>query len=57
MIKGKKISAMLPKTWKKSFDNGVVIPPKMRFCKECADKLTSNNSIFKLTKIHYSRLI
>ena len=35
IIKGKKISAMLPKSWKKSFNSGVVIPAKMRFCNEC----------------------
>ena len=35
MISGEKISAMLPKSWKKSFDNGIIIPAKMRFCNEC----------------------
>ena len=35
MIKGDKISAMLPRSWKKSFDNGIIIPAKMRFCNEC----------------------
>ena len=30
-IDGKKISAMLPKSWKKPFNSGVVIPTKMRF--------------------------
>ena len=38
MIEGKKISARLPKSWKKSFNNGVVKPTKMRFCNECKDK-------------------
>ena len=37
MIEGKKISAMLPKSWKKSFDSGIIIPTKMRFCNECND--------------------
>ena len=37
MIEGEKISAMLPKSWKKSFDNGIIIPTKMRFCNECND--------------------
>ena len=36
MIDGKKTSAVLPKSWKQSFDNGVVIPAKMRFCNECS---------------------
>ena len=35
MLDGKKISAMLPKNWKKSFNNGIVKPPKTRFCNEC----------------------
>ena len=38
MIKGEKISAKLPRSWKKSFDNGINIPKKMRFCNECNDK-------------------
>ena len=37
MKEGEKISAMLPKSWKKSFDNGVIIPKKMRFCNKCND--------------------
>ena len=35
MLEGKKISAMLPKSWKKSFNNGVIICVKMRQCNEC----------------------
>ena len=42
MIEGKKISAMLPRSWKKSFDNGVIIPEKMRFCNKCNDKKLCN---------------
>ena len=42
MIEGEKISAMLPESWKKSFNNRNVMPAKMRFCNECADKLTCN---------------
>ena len=26
MIEGKKVSAMLPRSWKKSFDSGIIIP-------------------------------
>ena len=37
MIEGKKISAMLPRSWKKSLDSGLIIPAKMRFCNECND--------------------
>ena len=35
MKEGEKISAMLPRSWKKSFDNGIIIPKKMRFCNKC----------------------
>ena len=38
MKEGKKISAMLPRSWKKSFDGGIFIPKKMRFCSECNDE-------------------
>ena len=43
MIQGKKVSALLPKTWKNSFDREIVIPTKMRFCNECDDKKMCNN--------------
>ena len=48
MKEGKKISAMLPKSWKKSFDNGIFVPKKMRFCNKCKDGIlctTCNNQI------------
>ena len=32
MIEGKKISAILPNLWKKSFNNGIIIPTKLRQC-------------------------
>ena len=31
MIEGNKISAVLPRSWKRSFDSGIIIPSKMRF--------------------------
>ena len=34
----KKLSAPLPKKWKKSFVIGFIIPTKMRFCIEGNDK-------------------
>ena len=43
MIEGKKTSAVLPESWRKSFNSGVIIPAKKRFCNECTDKLTYNN--------------
>ena len=42
MIEGRKVSALLPKTWKKSFDSGLIIPKTMRFCNECNDKNMCN---------------
>ena len=33
---------MLPRSWKKSFDSGIIIPKKMRFCNECNDKEMCN---------------
>ena len=46
MLEGKRISAMLPRSWKKSFNKGIVIPAKMRHCDECDDQIicmTCNN--------------
>ena len=48
MLAGKKITAMLPRSWKKSFNNGVIIPTKMRQCNACKDGIlcvTCNNKI------------
>ena len=48
MLEGKKISAMLPKSWKKPFNNGTIIPAKMRGCDKCRSKIictTCNNQI------------
>ena len=38
-LEGKKISALLPRSWKKPFDNGVFIPVKMRRCHECKSEI------------------
>ena len=51
MLDGKKISAMLPRSWKKSFNNGIVIPTKMRHCNACKDGIlctTCNNLIIEI---------
>ena len=48
MLEGKKISAMLPRSWKKSFNNGIIIPTKTRWCIECKNEIlctTCNNQI------------
>ena len=42
MIDGKKISALLAEILEKSFNNGVIIPTKMRFCNEGNDKRLCN---------------
>ena len=45
---GKKITAMLPISWRKSFNNGIIIPTKMRHCNGCKDGtlcVTCNNLI------------
>ena len=41
MLDGKKITAILPRSWKKSFNNGVIIPTKMRQCNACKDGILS----------------
>ena len=49
-LEGEKISAMLPRSWKKLFYNGIVIPAKMRRCDECNDKvlcMTCSNQLNK----------
>ena len=42
MREGRKISALLPKSWKKSFDSGINIPTKMRFSNDCNDEKMCN---------------
>ena len=49
-IQGKKISAMLPKSWTKLFNSGIVRPVKMRFCKECTDKLPCNTGNIQINE-------
>ena len=39
---------MLPRSWKKTFNKGIVIPTKIRQCNECKDGMlctTCNNQI------------
>ena len=50
MLEGEKISAMLPRSWKKSFNNGIILPVKMRHCDDCKDGIlrkTCNNEVNK----------
>ena len=39
MLVGKKVSAMLPRSCKKSFDNGIVLPVKLKSCNEYKDEI------------------
>ena len=48
MIEGKKISAMLPIFWKKSFNKGVIIPMRMRFFNERIDKIMCDKCNYKI---------
>ena len=43
MLEGKKISAMLPWSWKKKFNNGIVVPVKMRGCNESKGEILSDD--------------
>ena len=48
MLEGKKITAMLTRSWKKSFNNGNIIPTKMRRCNDSKEGLlctTCNNQV------------
>ena len=47
MIEGKIVSALLPKSWEKSFDSGNIISTRMRYCNECDKKICNkcNNRI------------
>ena len=42
MIEGKEKSALLPESWKKSFDTEIIIPTKMSSCYESNDKKMCN---------------
>ena len=44
------ISIMLPKSWKKSFTIGVVIPVKMRHCNNCNGEILYDECKIQLNK-------
>ena len=50
MIEGEKISDMLPRSWKKSFGSGIILPTKMRFCNECNDNKMCNKCINQINE-------
>ena len=37
MLEGEKITTMLPRSWKKSFNDGIIRRTKMKRCKDCKD--------------------
>ena len=41
---------MLAKTWRNSYDSGIFIPLKMRFCNECTDILICNRCNNQINK-------
>ena len=60
MLDGKKISAMLPISWKKPFNNGIVIPTKMRHCNACKYGIlcvTCNNQINENTEFEANLIL
>ena len=57
MIERKKLSALLPKNWKKSVDSRIFIPTKLRFCNECNNKNGAINVTIKPMKAKKSKLI
>ena len=50
MQEGKKISVMLPKSLKKSFNNGIIIPTKMSRCNECRDVILRTTCINQINE-------
>ena len=50
MVEVEKISAILPKGWKKLFHSGVVIPAKMRFCNKCSKEKCCDRCINRINE-------
>ena len=57
MIEAKQISAMLPRSWKKSFDSGIIVPAKMRFVMNVMIRKCAMNVVTKSMKIRNPKLI
>ena len=51
MIKDKKISALLPKSWKKPFNSGINIPTELRFYDECNNENMCNKGNNQVNEI------
>ena len=50
MLEGREISALVPKSYKKLFISGVILPKKKRFCKECNGKMFCNRCNIQLNE-------
>ena len=57
MLDGKKISAMLPKSWKKAFSKGIVIPAKKEGVIKVEVKCYVRHVIVKLAKLKNWKLL
>ena len=55
--KVEKTPAMLPKSWKKPFNIGIVIPAKITFCNECSKKIIVIGVKIKVTKVKEMKLL
>ena len=54
ILESKTISTLLQRSWKKSFDNGIVLPLKMKRCNECKGETLSdacNNQVNENKKL------
>ena len=57
MICGNKISALLHKSWEKSFFSRIVVPAKMSFCNDCSEETCYNRCNIQIMKRKNSKLI
>ena len=48
MLECKNLLAMLPRSWKKSFNNRVITPVKMKPCDECKDGILCMTCIIRV---------
>ena len=51
MLKGNTIQAKLPLSWKKSFESGIIIPKKLRYCTNCRENIICDNCDKKINQI------
>ena len=51
MLKGNTIKAKLPLSWKRSFESGIIIPKKLRYCTECHENINCDDCDKKINQI------